>query len=324
MSARLFSRRGVTAIALSALAAGCGTSTDSTGHAGGSASSPPPSMSTGNGMPGMPSMSEPMPSGDGRSASASGFTLAPATTTLPAGAVQTFTFRITTAAGQTVTRFQPDQTKLIHFYLIRSDLTGFAHLHPSMSTEGTWSVQLPSLSPGAWRAYTQFITLNQAGQPVALVLSTPLSVPGQASTVPLPPPANTTSLDGYTLSLSGQPMTAAVHALTLTISRDGTPVTDLQPYLDAYAHLTAIHSGDLAFAHPAPAGQRARRPRRPDPDLPRRLPHTRRLATVHPIPDQRHTAHRGNDRARQRSRMIWRSRGSRWASGRSAPWPLGW
>ncbi|HZE01023.1 MAG TPA: hypothetical protein VE155_04575 [Pseudonocardiaceae bacterium] len=30
------------------------------------------------------------------------------------------------------------------------------------------------------------------------------------------------------------------------------PVTDLQPYLDTYAHLTAFHGGDLAFAdlHP--------------------------------------------------------------------------
>ncbi|MGH3853238.1 MAG: hypothetical protein ACRDR6_07005 [Pseudonocardiaceae bacterium] len=72
--------------------------------------------------------------------------------------------------------------------------------------------------------------------------------------MPLPPPANTTSLDGYTLSLSGQPMAAAEHALTLTISRDGTPVTDLQPYLDAYAHLTAIHNRDLAFAHLHPQG----------------------------------------------------------------------
>lgn len=39
------------------------------------------------------------------------------------------------------------------------------------------------------------------------------------------------------------------HPMTVTISKDGKPVTDLQPYLDTYAHLTAIHEGDLAFAH---------------------------------------------------------------------------
>ncbi|MGH3781496.1 MAG: hypothetical protein ACRDR6_25765 [Pseudonocardiaceae bacterium] len=258
MSVRLFSRRGLTAIAastlavLAVLATGCGTTTDST-HAGGSTSSLP-STSAGSSMPGMPGMNEPMPSGDGLSAAASGFTLAPATTTLPAGTAQTFTFRITTAAGQNVTHFVPEQTQLLHFYLIRSDLTGFAHLHPSMSAEGVWSVELPALSPGTWRAYTQFITPNQAGQPVSLVLSVPLSVAGQASTVPLPAPSATTSVDGYALTLSGQLISGQERELTLTISRDGTPVTDLQPYLDTYAHLTAIHAGDLAFAHLHPQG----------------------------------------------------------------------
>ena len=42
--------------------------------------------------------------------------------------------------------------------------------------------------------------------------------------------------------------------LKLTFSRDGKAVTDLQPYLDTYAHVTAIHQGDLAFAHLHPDG----------------------------------------------------------------------
>ena len=32
-------------------------------------------------------------------------------------------------------------------------------------------------------------------------------------------------------------------------SKGSKPVTDLQPYLDTYAHLTAFHEGDAAFAH---------------------------------------------------------------------------
>lgn len=197
----------------------------------------------------MPGMDEPMPSGEGLSASASGFTLTPAATTLAAGAGRPFTFRITTATGHPVTRFEPDQTQLMHLYLIRSDLTGFAHLHPSMSPDGTWSAPLPALTPGTWRVYTQFITPGQNSQPTALVLSTPIHVPGTAATTPLPAPADTTSADGYTLTLAGQPMTGMQHPLTLTFTADHTPVTDLQPYLDTYAHLTAIHAGDLAFAH---------------------------------------------------------------------------
>lgn len=44
------------------------------------------------------------------------------------------------------------------------------------------------------------------------------------------------------------------HPLTVTLSNNRQPVTDLQPYLDSYAYLTALHEGDLAFAHRHPKG----------------------------------------------------------------------
>ncbi|WP_406423178.1 hypothetical protein OH809_07185 [Streptomyces sp. NBC_00873] len=44
-------------------------------------------------------------------------------------------------------------------------------------------------------------------------------------------------------------MAGMAHPLTVTESKDGEPVTDLQPYLDTYAHLTAFQVGDAAFAH---------------------------------------------------------------------------
>ncbi|MBP0450677.1 hypothetical protein J5Y04_14145 [Kitasatospora sp. RG8] len=46
---------------------------------------------------------------------------------------------------------------------------------------------------------------------------------------------------------------AGAHRLVATISQDGRPVTDLQPYLDSYAHLSAFHEGDQALAHLHPA-----------------------------------------------------------------------
>ncbi len=44
------------------------------------------------------------------------------------------------------------------------------------------------------------------------------------------------------------------HPLTVTVSKDGRPVTDPQLYLDTYAHLTAFHASGLAFAHLHPRG----------------------------------------------------------------------
>jgi hypothetical protein len=196
-----------------------------------------------------------MPTGDGLTADASGFRFASVTSRLPAGQAVSFPFRILGADGKPVTVFEPDQTKLMHFYLIRSDLTGFQHVHPSISADGTLSAPLAPVQPGTYRAYTSFITKDAAGNPVPLLLSQPLTVPGAVTTTPLPVASTTTQVDGYTLTLSGDRIMAGrEHPLTIAVSKDGQPVTDLQPYLDTYAHLTAFHDNDLAFAHLHPHG----------------------------------------------------------------------
>jgi hypothetical protein len=228
-------------------AAGC----DSAGMPGMDHGSTPTASST---QPGM----QDMPHGDGSQATTAGLTFTPATTSLPAGQQTAFTFRIVGADGKPVTAFVPELTKLMHFYLIRSDLTGFQHLHPSMAVDGTWTAPLPALQPGSYRAYTSFIATTRTGD-ASLVLSDRVTVAGTgtdtASATPLPPATNTTEVDGYTLTVGGNELMAGMaHRLTLAFTKDGKPVTDLQPYLDTYAHLTAIHEGDLAFAHLHPEG----------------------------------------------------------------------
>jgi hypothetical protein len=202
----------------------------------------------------MPGMDD-MPTGDGLQATVSGLTFTPTTTSLPAGQQTTFTFRIGGRDGKPVTAFSPDQTKLMHFYLIRSDLTGFQHIHPTMAGDGTWTAPVQALQPGSYRSYAAFIAIDGGGDQASLILGEKLSVTGNAATTPLPPAATTTQVDGYTLTIGGNDMMAGMaHSLTVTVAKDGSPVTDLQPYLDTYAHVTAVHEGDLAFAHLHPKG----------------------------------------------------------------------
>ncbi len=230
----------------------CGGSTGSAGMSGmDHGAMTAPTASNHGGMPGMADT----PTGDGLTADASGLRFAADASSLPAGQPASFQFRILGADGKPVIVFEPDQTKLMHFYLIRSDLTGFQHIHPSMSADGTWTSQLAPAQPGTYRAYTSFITKDASGRTVPLVLSQPVTVPGATTVTPLPAASATTQVDGYTLTLSGdQVMAGREHTLTVTVSKDGQPVTDLQPYLDTYAHLTAFHDNDLAFAHLHPHG----------------------------------------------------------------------
>lgn len=252
---------GVAAIALLAAACGGSTNPGTPAHTRGSMPmTSAPTTTAGSGHDGMPDMDMPnmaMPGGDGLAAESSGFRLVSSAPSLPSGQPASVRFRITDIAGRAVTGFEPEQTKLMHFYLIRSDLTGFQHVHPTMGADGTWTAALaPAVGPGSYRAFAQFIATDTTGKPVPLVLSEPLAVPGAATAAPLPTASTTTQVDGYTLTLAGDRLMAGVnHQLTVSVSQDGRPVTDLQPYLDTYAHLTAFHQGDLAFAHLHPHGQ---------------------------------------------------------------------
>jgi hypothetical protein len=176
----------------------------------------------------------------------------------PAGVPLRYRFRITAPGGAPLTDFAVEQTERLHFYAIRSDLTGFQHLHPVMAADGTWAADLAALRPGRWRLFTTFTPGAGPGRGTDFVLSHPLDVAGEASggasggdaAVPLPAPAGSVRVDGFTVALTGPaPAAGAAHPLTVRITRGGEPYRDLQPYLDSYAHLTAFHAGDQAFAH---------------------------------------------------------------------------
>ncbi|MFF3071779.1 hypothetical protein [Kitasatospora sp. NPDC057936] len=206
-------------------------------------------------MPGMPGMAHAAGTAQGLARGLAteqdGYRLNAATCGVPAGLPTAFQFAVTGPDGTPVTDFTVHQTRKLHFYAIRTDLTGFQHLHPDISDDGTWTADLAALAPGTWRLYADFIP-NTGPHATELVLSRTVTVPGEVVPTPLPAPTGSTVVDGYTVTLHAQPM-AGAHQLTATVSQAGRPVTDLQPYLDSYAHLTAFHEGDQALAHLHPA-----------------------------------------------------------------------
>ena len=203
---------------------------------------PPPSSGD------MPDMGH-AAAGSGLSDIRDGYRLTSTDATLAAGAPAGYRFTAIGPDTTPVTEFAVDQTKRMHFYAIRSDLTGFQHTHPTMAADGTWTAHLAALAPGSWRMFASFTPEDVNGRGTDLVLSRAVTVPGDATTTPLPAPAATTTVDGYTVTLDGTSMAGMTRPLTVTVSTQGTPVTDLQPYLGTYAHLTAFHEGDSAFAH---------------------------------------------------------------------------
>lgn len=243
-------------LGLAACASAKGTvPANSPATSGMAATSTPGASSTDSSMPGMSmSSAEPMPSGNGLSQTQDGYTLKLLSSDLSASG---FRFEILDSMGKPVTSFERDQTKFMHFYLVRSDLTGYQHAHPSMAADGIWTTPLATPAPGDYRVYASFEVKDSAGTVKAYVLSASVNVPGSTATTALPGAATSTTVDGYLLTVNGTVMAGMTHTFTVSISKDGKPVHDLQPYLETYAHLTAIHQGDLAFAHLHPEGPAA-------------------------------------------------------------------
>ncbi|WP_030486416.1 hypothetical protein [Micromonospora chokoriensis] len=161
-----------------------------------------------------------------------------------------FAFRIAGPDGRPVIGYDVAHDKKMHLIVARRDLAGFRHVHPDLTPDGTWRVDTPLTGPGQWRAFADFTPTG--GEP--LTLGVDVTVPGELTERPLPAPATSTTVDGYTVTLSGAPQPGHTSPLTLTVSRDGQPITDLEPYLGAYGHLVALRRGDLAYLHVHPDG----------------------------------------------------------------------
>lgn len=184
----------------------------------------------------------------GVSMSAAGYTLAAESVGFTAGVRQLLTFRVLGPAHQAVTSFAVVHEKPMHLVLVRHDLSGYQHLHPTM-TAGTWTVPLTLPSPGIWRAYADCTVIDPAGQQIALTLAVDLTVAGSYDPVALPAPARESSVAGYTVTLEGMPRAGSTQPTLLRVYHGGTPVTDLDRYLGSYGHLIVLRDGDLGYLH---------------------------------------------------------------------------
>lgn len=197
------------------------------------------------GMAGMTGASVPV---GGTASSGGGYTLVPAGTSFAAGVAATFTFHVTGPDGAPVTRFVIERDKPLHLIVVRDDLTGYQHIHPTMAPDGTWSVPLTLAQPGRYRAYADFTAQNAAGAQVSAVLGVDLTVAGPLTAAPLPGAARSDTVGGDTVSYQGSPVVGTVEPLLFEVSAGGVAVTP-EPYLGAYGHLVAIRTGDLGYLH---------------------------------------------------------------------------
>jgi len=223
-----------------------------------------PALAAGTGQSQRPVLHEATNSTIGISDTTQGYTFDSSLSELPAD--QVYRFRILRPDGMPQMDYLWDQTKLLHFLAVRNDFTHFFHVHPTLATDGTWSVHLPLDAPGPYQLYVDTLIKDSQGLPRHLVLRRPLMVPGgtfQLAPV-VPAPGVSAQVDGYTITFNmsrittmdgthlRQPKGWTVMYLPATVTYLGKPATNLEPYLSVFAHFTAFNVANDLYGHAHP------------------------------------------------------------------------
>ena len=179
------------------------------------------------------------------------YALAPETALLAAEVATEYRFRILQPDGTPVSSFAEIHDKQVHLIVVRQDLTGYWHLHPTADANGSWTVLLPALEPGDYRVFADF---SPAELGESFTVSADVVVDGDGAARELAAPLARFEIGGYEVDLTGALVPGQPSRLAFSVHRAGQPVTDLQPYLGAYGHLVAVRAGDLAYVHVHPDG----------------------------------------------------------------------
>ena len=176
-----------------------------------------------------------------------GLTLELARNSAAAGKRSDLAFRIVDRDGQTVRDFDVEHTKRMHVIVVRRDMTGFQHVHPTQRPDGTWSIPVTLDEPGNYRVFADFSVNGEA-----YTLADDLTANGTVRSQTLPAPVEAANVDGMRVSLTeGASQAGAEAELGFEVTRNGELVA-IEDYLGAKGHLVALRQGDLAFLHVHP------------------------------------------------------------------------
>lgn len=152
-------------------------------------------------------------------------------------------FQVQDAAGEPVTAYDVEHEEELHLIVLDTrSLTDYQHVHPTRTSDGTWTTTL-RLAPGtSYRVYADGSTAGTGFLATADIHTTGR----HPAPWPLPEPAVTAHVDGFEVELDEHDGEA-----TLRVTRGGQPAT-LEPYLGALGHLVVIRVDDLAYLHVHP------------------------------------------------------------------------
>ncbi len=164
----------------------------------------------------------------------------------------------------------PDHGHLMHLFLISvPDLSRFYHLHPDKNGADAFAERLPSMSAGNYALFADIV--RESGFPDTM--TTRVELPDVPDGSPTGDDSETTVAAAFAAQkftnvfvlpdrshwewvLDGQPLHAQrpVFLRFRIFDKDGSPASDLEPYMGMAGHLVIVKQDFTVFAHVHPAG----------------------------------------------------------------------
>lgn len=189
--------------------------------------------------------------GDGTTPRAAGYRMTEVTFPDSTDEPGPLTFRVLGPDGEVVRDYVEEQTKRLHLYVVRDDLTVFRHLHPELRADGTWTAYVDLAEPGRYRVVAEFVPAERPGGS-HVVLASPVTLSGPDGGSPdVDPMADDAIVD--VVGPAEVPV-GEDEEMVLTVSDGDGGVLNLGTYLGAYAHLTGFEETTGAFVHVHPLG----------------------------------------------------------------------
>lgn len=168
--------------------------------------------------------------------------------------LNTFRFRVMGKDGKELT---PDQLKIVHeklmhFLIVRDDMTQFQHLHPVYES-GVWMVTTTMAQPGDYNFYLDIAP--KAEDATVLRMSLRIATPTIKKEFPTPNTKQRVMDQDVvaTLATAGAWTSGQEKTVVFALTKASKPVSEIDPYLGAFGHLVILrHNAPDEFLHVHP------------------------------------------------------------------------
>jgi hypothetical protein len=164
----------------------------------------------------------------------------------PGGGLSGLKFTVRDPESNAVVKdFLTVHERLFHLFVVGRDLEYFEHVHPESAADGSF-VLTQAIPPGEYMLIADFLPRGATTQMVQRALIVGGTAPAEPRVV---------ATHDVRITMQTEDFAAGKYAcltFTVTDAKTGRPVTDLEPYLGAPAHMLLVRADltDAVHAHP--------------------------------------------------------------------------